>query len=314
MNTRRLTKKYKYKNRNKKTRRNNRSGKTRRRGRSGRRILKGGVRQSVIPNDSRGSVRPRPSTGSFRPIIGTPFKPPQKTIFDKKTEIEEQKFIKYFFSGLEHNRFDSALCALHTFYTCSIDISDINKVISSEEFKTMYASKLFKEVTKYSHTNIEPQERLMLFLSYIFKKISEGATIRCSNGVVLHFTPGTGSFLKILKKFLGYLDTACVLTISYSIDKTTFDVIRGSTYAITGKLCHKPLGVTNGQLALYDLVTSLELLAEKYPEMKSDITRLLGLMTTGSGKNMVYSFNTTNICTLIKMTQQLFTYFDEPEP
>jgi hypothetical protein len=36
-------------------------------------------------------------------------------------------------------------------------------------------------------------------------------------------------------------------------------------------------------------------------------------MTTGFGKGRVYSFNTTNMCTFIKMIQRLFTYFDEPE-
>ena len=292
MNTRRLTKKYKHKSRSKRNGKTRRSGKTRRRGRNGktRRIGRNGKTRR------RG-----------RRIM-------------KGGELNEQEKIKVkdnflddFFSGLEHNRFDSALCALHTFYTCGIDISDINKVIRSEEFTKKYASTFFKEVTIRSHTNIEPQERLMFFLSYIYKKITEGATIRCSNGVVLHFTPGTGSFLKILKKFFGYLDTACVLTISYSIDEETFDLIRRSKYATTGSLWHKPISVSNGELALYDLFTSLELLAKTYHELKNDIEKLLRLMTTGiGGENPVFSVNTTNMCTLIKMTQQLFTYFDEP--
>ena len=288
MNTRRLTKKYKYKSRNKKTRRNRKSRKSRRskrRGRSGktrrrgRRIMKGGT-----------------------------------------FEIEKQNFIRDFFTGLNQNNFPVALCALHTFYTCGIELSDINEVISSEEFKTMYASTFFKEVTIGSHTNIEPQERLMFFLSYIYKKIAEGETIPCSNNVVLDFTPGTGTFLKTLKNFFGYLDTACVLTISYIIYKTTFDVIRGSTYAITGKLCDKPPSVSNGVLALYDLVTSLELLARYSPPEKSRKRRLpfseiedfLDIITTRGnyGNPVLYSFNTTNMCTLIKMTQRLFTYFD----
>lgn len=62
MNTRRLTKKYKYKNRNKKTRRNR---KTRRR------LLKGGLPsvrpRGVIVNRTSGSSRFRPSSGSVRP-------------------------------------------------------------------------------------------------------------------------------------------------------------------------------------------------------------------------------------------------------
>ena len=270
--------------------------------------MKGGVIPRGLIVSS--SVRPssgRPSSASVRPIIGTPFKPTQKTIFDK---IKKQNFIRDFFNGLEHNHFDDALCALRTFYTCGINLYDINKVISSEEFKTKYASTFFNVVKNGIHANIEPRERLMFFLSYIFKKIKEGATIHCSNGVVLHFTPGTGTFLKTLKKFFGYLDTACVLTISYSIDKKTFDVIHGSPYANTGRESDKPSGVTNGQLALYDLVTSLELLAKTYPDLKNDIETLLTIMTTGiGGENPVFSVNTTNMRTLIKMTQQLFTYF-----
>jgi hypothetical protein len=248
----------------------------------------------------------------------------------EKIKVKD-KFLHDFFTGLNQNNFPVALCALHTFYTCGIELFDINEVISSKEFTKKYASTFFDVVKNGSHANIEPQERLMFFLSYIYKKITEGATIPCSNGVVLHFTPGTGTFLKTLKKFFGYLDTACVLTISYSIDKTTFDVIRGSIYAITGNLCDKPLSVSvsngalsvsvsNGELALYDLVTSLELLAQYSPPIEnsrkrrlpfSDIEKFLDIITTRSiDGNTVYSFNTTNMCTLIKMTQQLFTYFD----
>jgi hypothetical protein len=344
MNTRRLTKKYKYKNRNKKTRRNRksrRSGKTRRRGRSGksgrsgrtrRRILKGGVRQSVIPSVTGPSVRPRPSTGSFRPIIGTPFKTQKETILDKiekkeeikkideqiqiEIQIEIKTFIDLFFKHLKILKFPEALCALHTFYTCGIDISDINKVISSAEFKIKYDETFFKEVQKDSHTNIVPQERLMFFLSYIFKKIVEGATIFCSPnigrpGIYLKFTAGPDSFLKTLKKFFGYLDTACVLTISYSITQEKIDIIYSSGYNITSI---KPDEVTYGELALYDLVRSLMFFKEKIHDMKNDITQLLTLMTRGDGDDRIYSFNTTNMCTLIKMTERLFTYFGEPQP
>jgi hypothetical protein len=69
MNTRRLTKKYKYKSRNKKTRKS---------GRNRRRVLKGGLpsvssvsrassRSSVIVNRTSGSSSFRPSSGSVRP-------------------------------------------------------------------------------------------------------------------------------------------------------------------------------------------------------------------------------------------------------
>lgn len=331
MNTRHLTKKYKHKSRSKKSRKSKRNGKTGRSGRSGRsgrRILKGGV-PSVRPS-ARPSDRPRPSSASIRPIIGTPFKPPQKTIFDKikkkeeinlideQIEIEKQNFIRYFFTGLNQNNFPVALCALHTFYTCGIDISDINKVIRSEEFKTMYATTFFDVVKNGIHANIEPQERLMFFLSYIFSKLLEGsrATIPCSNGVVLHFTPGTGTFLETLKKFFGYLDTACVLTISYEITQTIFYIIEKSNYKQNGVL---PIGVTKGQLALYHVIQHLHFLGSinyKTAEGKMipqfpGIVALLEQMTRGVGDGRIYSFNTTNLYSLIKMTLDdsiLFNY------
>ncbi len=264
MNTRRLTKKYKYKNRNKKTRRNRKSG---RNGKTRRRVLKGGT-------------------------------------INEETKIEvKNKFLHDFFLGLKHNDFPGALCALHTFYTCGIDISDINNVISSEEFKTAYAETFFKEVKILNDSggviiNIEAKYKLIAFLSYIFEKIKEGETILCDDATsepkLLYFTSGPDSFLKTLKKFFGYLDTACVLTISTIRSKYQLDE-KDKGGAVLRKICK-----------------NLKLLAEKYPEMEKDITGLLGLMTTGSGKNMVYSFNTTNMCTLIKMTERLFTYFDEP--
>jgi hypothetical protein len=233
---------------------------------------------------------------------------------EEKLKVKD-KFLHDFFTGLNQNNFPVALCALHTFYTCGIELSDINEVISSEEFKTMYATTFFDVVKNGSHTNIETQERLMFFLSYIYKKIAEGGLIKCLNKQNLFFIytrDDNNNMLNILKKFFGYLDTACVLTISYSIDEETFYLIRRSKYAITGKLCHKPPNVSNGVLALYDLVTSLEFLAKKIPNMKIDIEEFLEIITTRSihGNPVLYSFNTTNMCTLIKMTQQLFTYFD----
>lgn len=287
MKTRRLTKKYKSKSSRKNRKRIKRKYKSRKR------ILKGGT-------------------------------------FEEQKEI----FLTNFFPNLQNYKFPEALCALHNFYTSSslqdgeITHDEINEFLRSPDFKDRYDSIFFRSVQVPDtaggfQTNIEAKERLIFFLSYIFKKIAEGATIDCVAGVVLQFTPGTNSFLKILKRFFGYLDTACVLTISYSIDQATFDKIARSTYAKTGNKLDKPEGVENGELALYDLVTSLKLLAEYDPVVSegpkkrrrafSEINELLALMTTGVGKGRVYSFNTGNMRTLIKMIQQLFTYFDEPE-
>lgn len=281
MKTRRLTKKYKNKS-NSKNKKNKKSRKIKNKSRK--RILKGGT--------------------------------------------VEEDFIRYFFGNLQLYKFPEALCALHTFYTCGITPDEINKFLRSSVFKYRYDNMFFRSVQVRDiaggvHTNIESQERLIFFLSYIFKKIAEGQDIECRNGQKLSFTSGPNSFLKILKRFFGYLDTACVLTISYSIDQATFNKIAGSRYAETGNKDDKHEEVTNSQLALYDLVTSLKLLADYTPVVSgepkkrlrpfSEINRLLNLMTTGVGEDIVYSFNTTNMCTFIKMIQRLFTYFDEPE-
>jgi hypothetical protein len=281
MKTRRLTKKYKNK-RNSKNRKNKKSRK--RKNKSRKRILKGGT--------------------------------------------DEEDFIRNFFDNLQLYQFPEALCALHTFYTCDITPEDINEILRSPDFKDRYDNMFFRsvqvrDIAEGVQTNMQAKERLIFFLSYIFKKIAEGQDIGCINRQKLSFTPGPNSFLKILKRFFGYLDTACVLTLSYQINQATFDKIAHSRYAETGNKADKPEGVTNGQLVLYDLVTSLKLLADYTPVVSgeskerlrlfSEITQLLNLMTTGFGKGRVYSFNTTNMCTFIKMIQRLFTYFDEPE-
>jgi hypothetical protein len=278
MKTRRLTKKYKNK-RNRKSRKSIKSRNSRKiKNKSRKRILKGGM-----------------------------------------FEIEKKEFIQDFFENLVSNKtFPQALCALHTFYTCGIRDDEINEVISSEEFKRKYDATFFRDVRISNaaggfQVNIEAREKLILFLSYIFKKIAEGENIICDTGdkESLYFTPGSESFLKILKKFFGYLDTACVLTISFSIDKKTFKNI--SQYK---KTRNESLltGISNGQVALYDLYTNLLLLAEKYPTMKKDIDELLKFMVQYDDKREIHSinFNTTNMCTLIKMNQKLFGYFDEP--
>jgi hypothetical protein len=298
MKTRRLTKKYK----NKRNSKNNKSIKSIKRKNKSRKIILNGGMHSVK------SVKPVKSIQSS--IYKTPVKTPVKT--------PQEVFIDIFFTHLKKLEFPEALCALHTFYTCGITPDEINKFLRSSVFKYRYDNMFFrsKQVSDIGggfHTNNEATERLMFFLSYIFKKIEQGQDIECRNGQKLSFTPGPNSFLKILKRFFGYLDTACVLTISYSIDQATFNKIAGSRYAETGNKDDKHEEVTNGQLALYDLVTSLKRLAENFPTMENDIKQFLALMTTGDGEGRVYSFNTTNMCTFIKMIQHLFTYFDDPE-
>ena len=277
---------------------------------------------------SKSSSKNRKSRKSIKRKYKSRSKSRKRILKGGTFEVKKKIFLINFFHNLQNYKFPEALCALHNFYTCGITHDEINEFLRSHDFKTKYDNMFFLSVhvpdtARGFQTNIEAKERLIFFLSYIFKKIAEGATIDCVAGVVLQFTPGPNSFLKILKRFFGYLDTACVLTISYQISQATFDKIADSTYAKTGNKLYTLQGVSNGHLALYDLVTSLKLLAEYNPVVSekskkrrpafSEINELLDLMTTGVGKGRVYSFNTGNMCTLIKMIQQLFTYFDEPE-
>ena len=285
MKTRRLTKKYKNKSNRKSIKNRKRKNKSiiNYKNKSRKRILKGGTFQE-----------------------------------------QKKKFLKVFFEKLESNKtFPHALCALHTFYTCGIPDVEIKGVISSDEFKRQYELMFYRNVKIPNaaggfQVNIEAREKLILFLSYIFKKIAEGEDITCNNGInqtTLSFTPGPESFLKTLKKFFGYLDTACVLTRSYSINQSIIDKIEESTYMRTRTISDIPGDVKTGQMDLYELYTNLKILAKNENEyfdehMINDINSLLELMTTDD----VYSFNTSNMCTLIKMTQGLFTYFYEPAP
>lgn len=270
MKTRRLIKKYKNKCNRKSIKRKNKS-----KNKSRKRILKGGA-------------------------------------FEEKKQI----FIRDFFNNLRLGKFDKALCVLHTFYTCGISDSDIKNFISSPKFKIQYDNTFFYTKTIPNiggefQTDVIAQERYIFFLSYIFKKLAEAETIICDEDDPLSFIyiPGTKNIIKTLKQFFGYLDTACLLTLSFSIDKKTFDIISQYKKTINESLL---TGISNGRVALYDLYTNLLLLAENYPIMKTDIEGLLTGMEQYDDDGNVHSinFNTTNMCTLIKMSKVLFTYFD----
>jgi hypothetical protein len=226
-------------------------------------------------------------------------------------EDKKNTFIKKFFDNIEDHHFPEALYALHTFYTSDISQDKINEFLFSENFKNVYNAVFYTNVQipnigEGVQTNVEPKETLMFFLSYIFSKLLEGQNIDFGNGVVLNFTPGPNSFLKILKKFFCYLDTACVLTISYQISQTTFNRIYESQQTRV-----LPIGVTNGQLALYNVIQNLHFLgsisnsstrAGQMIPLFPGIVTLLDNMTRGTEDVRIYSFNPTNLCSLIKMT------------
>jgi hypothetical protein len=287
MKSRRLIKKYKNKSRSRrrKTRRSSRNIKRKYKSRGRKRVLKGGA-----------------------------------------FEQEKTTFIKNFFDNILKNWFPQALYALHTFYMSGISpggISpdEINEFLCSDYFKNVYDDVFYTNVQIPTigggvQTNVEPTETLIFFQSYLFKIIAEGREIHFDNGLVLYFTPGPNSFLIILKEFFCYLDTACVLTISYQISQATFNIIDNSKYKTTRNKHDRPPGVTNGQLALYDLVTNLELLGSYSRSITRSgqsepafpgIVALLEQMTRGDGDGRIYSFNPQNLCTLIKMTLKDFT-------
>jgi hypothetical protein len=272
MKSRHLTKKYKHKSRSRSRRRKTRRRvKTRKSSKNRRRVLKGGA-----------------------------------------FEYEKQNFIRDFFNNIRDRTFPAALCALHTFYKRTIKITqdDIEDFLRSNDFKTAYENMFYtyekiRNIGGGCQTNIEPTETLMFFQSYIFIKLLEGKDIDFGNGIVLHFTPGPDSFLKILKHFLCYLDTACLLTISYEASQEIFNKISDSQR--TGV---RPSGVTKGQFALYYLYTNLEYLGsftkgrtrqgQMIPEFPG-IVNLLEQMTRGDGDHRIYSFNPQNLCNLIRM-------------
>jgi hypothetical protein len=287
MNTRRLTKKYKYKNRNKKTRRSGKTRKSRRRGRSGRRILKGGVRQSVIP-----SVRPnaRPSAAPVRQSAS--FKQPQPS--------REEKLFDSFFLNLEEEEenFEKTLCALYNIYN-SLSRDKINQILHSSSFKTRYEGAFYfrkETINQYDVTsyNLHPKSKYILFLSYIFKKMVEGEFIRC-NGIRQDFVYNKHQFkirmLSVLKIFLGYLDTACVCTISYPITGERYNEIVNRIAT----------GVTKEEYAMYEIVSSLQRLVKMFPSLQ-DILDTMTLIHDG----IIFSYN-INTTILSRLIRQSYT-------
>ena len=282
MKSRHLTKKYKHKSRSRSRRRKTR-----------RRVLKGGVRPSSVRPSGRPSVRPsvRPSD---RPSGGIS-KPPS-------THMLVNKFFKH----LKYAEFDKALCELYNLYN-SLPPPEINEIMLSTSFKTKYEDEFYTKVfnTNYDGTincNIHANRKYIIFLSYIFKKLIHGGYIVC-NGKPQYFVYSKDKsrirILTVLKRFLGYLDTACVNTTSYTITKTRYDEILEGTAT----------GVTDGELAIYEIVSYVYTLMPLYPSLNHIIDNIT---TTDEAGNIVsYHMNTTVISRIIK---QSYTDFLEDIP
>lgn len=288
MNTRRLTKKYKYKTRSK---RSKRSRKSKRSGKTRRRILKGGVIPRGVIVSRRSGASVRPSAAPLRQSASLSFKQPSR----------EEKLIDSFFRNLEEEEenFEKTLCVLYHLYN-SLSRDKLNEILHSKSFKiryekAFYTKDLKKNYDGFTSCNIRANSKYILFLSYIFKKMVEGDFIRC-NGIRQDFVYNKDKsktrMLKVLKKFLGYLDTACVNTTSYPITGERYNQILNGTAT----------GVTKEEYAMYEIVSSLQAL-EKNPNFTS-LQHILHNMTLNNEDGSVasYNINTTVISRLIRQS------------
>ena len=283
MKTRRLTKKYKNK-RNKKSRK---SGKSRKiKNKSRKRILKGGVppRSSSRPS-SRSSVMPslRQSLINKQQVQGVKTK--QEVITDT------------FFKHLRKSEFPEALCALYKLYT-EFSHDEIKSTLLSRDFKKQYEKTFYHLKQKVNpfgvlHCDAEARANYIYFISYIFKKIEQGGSIFC-DGKELPFVysidKSNPSILTILKRFLGYLDTLCLATVSYTITADRYNEISIGSGTPP----------TNEENALCEIINNLKLLQVKYPSL----VHILDNMKTHNidGTIASYSMNTTVLSRFIKQT------------
>ena len=270
MKSRHLTKKYKHKSRS-------------RRRKTRRRVLKGGVRPS--------SVRPSGSRPSDRPSGGIS-KPPS-------THMLVNKFFKH----LEDAEFDKSLCELYNLYN-SLPSHVINEIIRSNYFKERYEDIFYKKdvITNYhgfTSCNIHAKHKYIIFLSYIFKKLIHADFIFCNRkrqDFVYTIDKTKIRMLTVLKRFLGYLDTACVNTTSYPITAERYDQISQGT----------AINVTHGERAIHDIISGLYKLYDlrlRFPQYAAVQYILDNMTTTDEMRNIVsYHMNTTIISRFIRQS------------
>ena len=308
MNNRRLTKK--YKNKTRKSRKTRKTRKTRRR------VLNGGVGSvrsaSVhIPVSMRPSRQPsrQPSQQPSPQSALTPAHQSRhsySTNFKHSSKSGKDKLINSFFYHLRDMEFPEALCALYNLYN-SLPYTEINDIITSESFKTRYQETFYDQEIKQSvggvnYCNTRPKKNYIYFLAYIFKKIMKGGFIFC-NGKKQYFVYSTDKrkirMLAVLKRFLGYLDTACVITISSTISIETYNSIRDD-----------PRGnkASDEEKALYDIVSTLIKFSPILPSLQH-ILRNMETRSTPGGHIVSYNMNTTVLFSIIR---QSYTDFLEP--
>ena len=279
MKSRHLTKKYKHKSRSRSRRRKTR-----------RRVLKGGVPfsgRASRASSGRSSVRPpssRPSGGISKP---------------PSTHMLVNKFFKH----LEDAEFDKALCELYNLYN-SLPSHVINEIIRSNYFKERYEDIFYKKdvITNYhgfTSCNIHAKHKYIIFLSYIFKKLIHADFIFCNRkrqDFVYTIDKTKIRMLTVLKRFLGYLDTACVNTTSYTITAERYDEISQGT----------AINVTPGEWAIYEIVSNITRLKDSFESLKD----ILDNMTLNNHHGSVVSYN-MNTTVLSRLIRQTYTYFLE---
>ena len=250
------------------------------------------VSSSVRPSSGRPSALPLRPSAAPRPST-TPLIPSEYPLVDE------------FFKYLEDAEFDKALCALYNLYN-TLPFHVINEILRSNSFKIRYEDNFYtKELKKNYHgfisCNIHANRKYIIFLSYIFKKLMKGGFIYC-NGTRKYFVYSREKsrvhILTVLKKFLGYLDTACVNTTSYPITAERYDEISKG----------KATGVTHEERAMFEIVSNLKTLA-KNTEFQSLKDILHNMTTKNQEENIVsYQMNTT---VLSRFIRQSYTDFLE---
>ena len=265
------------------------------------------------------------SFGKTSPIRPS-FKMPQKTIIEKMKESEERKiieeqiqieiqsFIDLFFENLKISHFPEALCALYKLYTL-FPYEEVKSQIYSPDFKKKYQDTFYFKKNKLNsfgimHCDFEAKNNYIYFLSYLFKKIAEGASIIC-DGKELPFLyssdKDTPSILSILKQFLGYLDTACVTTISYTIPSEKYDLYNRIVQGLEPVSRYGEL--TNAEIALAQIISSLYSLIPIFPSLEDILENMI--LYNVDGTIASYSMNTTVLSRFIK---QSYTDFLESMP
>ena len=310
--------KYKHKSKNKQNK--NRSKK----------ILKGGGKSLASTSTSK-KIKPVIVSSTIHnrkysrviksPQITSSFKTPQKTIVDKMKENKEKKIIEkqmemeieietlinLFFENLKTSHFPEALCALYKLYTL-FPYEQLKTKIYSSDFKQKYQDTFYLKKNKINsfgimHCDLQARNNYIYFLSYIFKKLAEGASINC-DGKELPFLYSIDktkpSILTILKQFLGYLDTACVTTISYSISSEQYNLYKQKLE--TSKPISTYGGLDHGAIALAEIIYSLNQLIQTniFPSLQDILDNMVTKNLDGS--IATYSMNTTVLSRIIKQS------------